>query len=96
MKNQAQRKLSKPAHYAAVVGKEIEIRLFAPVNGEKKLTGILKSFEEPFAEIEIDGVTVKNSRRVTAEKGKAVVSFCGCGGEGIRFGAYGQSGNHVL
>lgn len=48
------------------------------------------------AEIEIDGVTVKNSRRVTAEKGKAVVSFCGCGGEGIRFGAYGQSGNHVL
>ena len=50
-----ERKLSKPAHYAAVVGKEIEIRLFAPVNGEKKLIGILKSFEEPFAEIEIDG-----------------------------------------
>ena len=31
------------------------MRVGKPVNGEKKLIGILKSFEEPFAEIEIDG-----------------------------------------
>ena len=54
-----ERKLTKPSHYAAVVGKEIEVRLFAPVNGEKKFTGILKSFEEPVALIDIDGTELK-------------------------------------
>lgn len=54
-----ERKLSKPAHYIAVIGKEIELRLFAPVNGEKRITGILKSFEEPFVELESDGSCVK-------------------------------------
>lgn len=54
-----ERKLSKPAHYIAVIGKEIELRLFSPVNGEKKLVGILKSFEEPFVELELDGVCTK-------------------------------------
>ncbi len=37
-----ERKLSKPSHYAAMIGKEIEVKLFVAVDGEKKYTGILE------------------------------------------------------
>ena len=54
-----ERKLTKPSHYAAVVGKEIEVRLFASFNGEKKFAGIFKSFEEPIAVIDAEGTELK-------------------------------------
>lgn len=53
-----ERKLSRPKHFAAVVGKEIEIKLFAAINGEKKLTGILESFENDVATVNLGGASV--------------------------------------
>ncbi len=41
-----ERRLTKAAHYEAVIGKEIEVRLFAAKNGEKKFTGILESYTD--------------------------------------------------
>lgn len=40
-----ERRLTQDWHYTAVIGKEIEVKLYAAKNGEKKFTGILKSFE---------------------------------------------------
>ncbi len=41
-----ERPLTRPDHFEAGVGEEIEVRLFAPRNGEKTLRGILESTEE--------------------------------------------------
>lgn len=39
-----ERKLTQPKHYIAMVGKEIEIKLFTAINGEKKICGILDEY----------------------------------------------------
>lgn len=39
-----ERKLTQPKHYTAMLGKEIEIKLFVAINGEKKLCGFLEEF----------------------------------------------------
>lgn len=42
----AERKLTKDWHYEKVLGKQIEISLYAPLDGKKTLTGILESFSD--------------------------------------------------
>ena len=39
------RPLKKDADYARNIGKELEVRLYRPLNGSKVLTGILRSFD---------------------------------------------------
>lgn len=39
-----ERKLTKEWHYEKVMGKQIEISLYAPLDGKKTLTGILETF----------------------------------------------------
>ena len=41
----AERKLTKDWHYEKVMGKQIEISLYAPMDGKKSLTGILEAFD---------------------------------------------------
>lgn len=41
-----ERKLTQPKHYIAMLGKEIEVKLFVALNGEKKLCGILEEYNE--------------------------------------------------
>lgn len=41
-----ERPLTRPDHFEACLGEEIEVRLFAPRNGEKVLRGILAETEE--------------------------------------------------
>ena len=41
-----ERKLSKPEHFAKYKGHKIAIRLYAPHDGRKKLTGYLTSYED--------------------------------------------------
>ena len=41
-----ERPLTRPDHFEACVGEEVEVRLFAPRNGAKTLRGILASTEE--------------------------------------------------
>ncbi len=40
-----ERKLKKDSHFARYLGAKVEVRLFSPMDGRKKFTGILKSFE---------------------------------------------------
>ena len=40
-----ERKLSKPEHYARYIGHKIAIKLYGPVDGRRKFTGILASYE---------------------------------------------------
>jgi ribosome maturation factor RimP len=41
-----ERPLTRPDHFEACIGDEIEVRLYAPLNGEKTLRGILTATEE--------------------------------------------------
>jgi len=40
-----ERKLTKPEHYTRYTGHKIAIKLYAPVDGTRKFTGILTSYE---------------------------------------------------
>ncbi len=50
-----ERKLTKDAHYLAVLGKEIEVKLFAAHEGNKKYNGILKVYENDTVTLDVDG-----------------------------------------
>lgn len=39
------RRLSRPEHFAAAIGKSVDIKLFSPINGSKEITGILRGFD---------------------------------------------------
>ncbi|MCL2527446.1 MAG: ribosome maturation factor RimP [Defluviitaleaceae bacterium] len=41
-----ERKLSKPEHFARYTGNKIAIRLYGPIDGRKKFTGILANYED--------------------------------------------------
>ena len=40
-----ERKLSKPEHFAKYTGHKVALRLYAPVEGRKKFTGLLAGYE---------------------------------------------------
>lgn len=40
----AERKLTKDWHFKKVLGKQIEVSLYAPLDGKKTITGVLESF----------------------------------------------------
>ncbi len=42
----AERKLTKAWHYEKVMGKQIEVSLYAPMDGKKSLVGILQTYSE--------------------------------------------------
>ena len=53
------RPLKKAADYVRNAGKELEVRLYAPLNGKKQLTGILEHFtEDDFTLLTEDGKQV--------------------------------------
>ena len=52
------RPLKKPRDYERAMGKELEIRLYAPQNGKKQLVGTLTAFDE-------DGFTVETEQKQT-------------------------------
>lgn len=51
------RKLKKPAHFAAFLGHEIELRFYKPFNGAKVAEGALRAYDEGRVTVEIDGQT---------------------------------------
>ena len=38
--------LSRPWHFEKVMGQEIDIKLFAPIDGSKEISGILKAYSD--------------------------------------------------
>ena len=61
------RKLSRPEHFEAAVGKSVDIKLFSPIDGSKEITGILRGFDGKVISLET------GSGIVEIEKQKASV-----------------------
>lgn len=59
------RALSRPWHFEKVLGEEIEIKLFAPLDGSKELCGVLKGYEDGIITLDMNG------KEITIEKSKA-------------------------
>ena len=59
------RALTRDWHFEKVMGEEIDIKLFAPIDGKKEISGILTRYEN--GEITVD----INDKEITIEKGKA-------------------------
>ena len=59
------RVLSRPWHFEKVMGQEIDIKLFAPIDGSKEISGILKAYSDGDITIEA------NDKEIIIEKGKA-------------------------
>ncbi|MCL2014355.1 MAG: ribosome maturation factor RimP [Oscillospiraceae bacterium] len=49
------RKLKKPRHFAAFIGKGIQVHLYRSQNGERSFTGILRGFEDNTIKLETNG-----------------------------------------
>ena len=59
------RVLSRPWHFEKVMGQEIDIKLFAPIDGKKEISGVLKAYSDGDITIEA------NDKEIIIEKGKA-------------------------
>ena len=59
------RVLSRDWHFEKVMGEEIEIKLFAPLDGKKEFSGILKGYNDGIITIETD------EKEIQIEKQKA-------------------------
>ena len=58
-----ERKLTKREHFERYIGSEIDINLFKQINGLKQHSGILKSFDGDFIEIENETGLVKINQK---------------------------------
>ena len=64
-----ERKLTKKEHFERYIGSEIDINLFKQINGSKQHSGILKSYDGDFIEIENENGIVKiNQKEVSVAK----------------------------
>lgn len=57
------RTLKKDKDFVREQGKEVEIKLFKPMDGSKEFTGILQGFDESTITIELDGASKAFSRK---------------------------------
>ena len=58
------RALTRDWHFEKVMGEEIDIKLFAPIDGKKEISGILKGYDADAITVDTDG------KEITIEKGK--------------------------
>lgn len=59
------RALTRDWHFEKVMGEEIEIKLFAPLDGKKEITGVLTGYSDGNVTV------VENDKEITIEKSKA-------------------------
>ena len=48
------RALKKPGHFAACMGRKVDLKLYRPVGGRKELTGLLTGYED--GAVSVDGI----------------------------------------
>ena len=60
------RKLTRPEHFADNLGKQVTVRLFAALNGQRQLEGVLKEYQNGTI------VLTTNESEITLEKAKVV------------------------
>ena len=61
-----ERILRKESHFEKQIGNKIQVKLFKSVEKKKELEGILKSFDDEFLELEIEGKITKIERNNVA------------------------------
>ncbi|MBQ3022057.1 MAG: ribosome maturation factor RimP [Clostridia bacterium] len=59
------RALTRDWHFEKVMGQEIDIKLFAPIEGKKEISGILTKYQNGEITVSV------NDKEITIEKGKA-------------------------
>lgn len=59
------RALTRDWHFEKVMGEEIEIKLFAPLDGKKEISGILTGYSDGIITV------LENDKEITIEKSKA-------------------------
>jgi ribosome maturation factor RimP len=60
------RPLKTDRDYRKNIGKQIEIKLFSPMNGKKVIEGILRGHTETVVEIEVEGKTIDVEKNTIA------------------------------
>ena len=70
-----ERELRTDAHIAACVGFDVEVRLFAPLDGKKSFTGVLAGLDESGAVLLDENGTVRAFPRETVAKLSTVFTF---------------------
>ncbi len=60
------RVLSRDWHFEKVMGEEIEIKLFAPLDGKKEFSGILKGYNDDIITIETEGKEIQIEKQKAA------------------------------
>ena len=53
-----ERELSRPEHFAAAIGETVEVRLFAPLDGRRSVTGSLVAADDTSVTVEENGTNV--------------------------------------
>lgn len=66
------RLLSQPWHFEKVLGQDIDIKLFAPVDGKKTITGILISFDNNIITVSENGKETEIDKKLAASVRLAV------------------------
>lgn len=59
------RALTHDWHFEKVMGEEIDVKLFAPLDGKKEISGILKGYSDGVITLDVNG------KEITIEKNKA-------------------------
>ena len=61
-----------PRDYQKSLGKEVEVKLFAPLKGQKFFEGVLKEYTENYIILEINGQELKLTHNMIAKINKAI------------------------
>ncbi len=69
------RKLSRDEHFVAAMGKLIDIKLFAPLNGKKDITALLEGFDGNVISVKLDDGTVVDIEKQKASSVRLAVVF---------------------
>ena len=56
------RSLTKPEHFAAMTGREVDVKLYAPLDGEKEFCAVLEGMEDGNVVLRYKGNVMKLSR----------------------------------
>ena len=63
----ADRALRKPEHFAALIGQEVDVKLYRPVNGTKALCGVLAGYEDGNVTVQVGGTAVTLEKKDVAQ-----------------------------
>ena len=62
-----ERTISRPEHFEICMGEKVEAKLYAPLNGQKKLTGILCAADEKTFTLDVEGEEIALEKSACAK-----------------------------